>query len=196
MQEHVELQVARNAWSSAPRGVSENIGGRRIVKSAKMVLVMPRFWPVPSNLGVVHEVNILAYPKPQHIPIFAEASYSVVRHGGPAANAPGAIGTVEFRAHGSGFFELSYAQSHFKTGEEPPFIKRNLATYYGGWRKRALTEGIQIALARGFRVQIPGNFLYNGRRRSQLHREVIEIAKEIGARIRREDLGIVLRPKR
>ncbi|MFH0973894.1 MAG: hypothetical protein V1817_03860, partial [Candidatus Micrarchaeota archaeon] len=59
----------------------------RVLKEGNMVLIAE-----PNSKG---ELNVIAFPKPEHLNAFKQAA-SALRDRGPAVENPGAIGTLRF----------------------------------------------------------------------------------------------------
>lgn len=117
------------AWE-APEGTSR-VWNYYVVKDKKMVVM------IPMRKEGAKALRVVVFPKPEHFEEFQRAKRGV-KVGGPASNNPHGVGTlnVKFPLKGKSP-EIEYTQAHFKTRGEFG-LKRSLATYYGGWRQRAL----------------------------------------------------------
>ncbi len=178
-------EVARRAWQEAKPGVNENFLNTSctVVKHSKIILVISNLKKKESRQG---GTQIVAFPKPQHTVDFEKAN-RLVRGKGPAQRLRGTIGSVVMHRtyyHPNQHFTIRYVQSHFTTGKEN--LPRGLATYYGGWRKRALREVFRMAknenaiILVGFDTIRRGNYKVHG----QLIKELTDLAAEQGVVVR------------
>ncbi len=191
--------VSEKAWKQPSSFENDDFFGHRVVKTDKAVVVMEPFsllgqrFAKSTTNSLTHVADIVVFPKPVHMPHFVTASKGTVGHG-PSADNPSAIGTVQVhlhlaKPHG---LRLAFAQAHFKTTDSPEpgkyALPRAMATYYGGWRKRALTEAVKLAIHVGLPLKIHWSNLYLKNRVysgvSPLHRELLEVANSLGVSVR------------
>ncbi len=182
------LGVAMEAWKKAGKGVNADFKGHRVVKSDKIILIMPRLgeWPL-NSMHKSGGLSVVAYPRPEHVEAFKEANSSVATYG-PAYNYPGSIGSLELQIWSRNHpLELRVAQSHFKAGNNhylyvgQTTLPRSLATKYHGWRKRALKHAVEIAHRHDKDFEVSRETVNRGKKRgapSALERELAEIAAE------------------
>ncbi len=180
-------KVAEEAWKTAKLGVLTDIRGWRVVKLRKIVLVTKPLEDLAfrNQLGS-HMLDVVAYPKPEHMVEFAKARRGL-KNMGPADDYLGSISSVRVWIHSESgragdFVDLEHAQAHFKTGKEAPYLRRGLATYYGGWRRHALKRAVEIAHRHGRTFRVSGDLL-NFRRRDSgltpLNKDLFGVAKEL-----------------
>jgi len=137
---------------------------------------------------------IVAFPKPEHQPAFAEA-YFGVKPGGPAELHRGAIGSVylstDLLMHR---LNVEFAQAHFKTQGRFP-LPRRLATYYGGWMKHALREALTVAKENQMALAIPVSVLRRRQTRLRFREEIQEIARESNAVVKKKMFATLIIPR-
>lgn len=90
----------------------------------------------------VNPAKWIYYPKIEHFMNFDLAGRSV-RAGGPAEHFLGSVGSVVVTKLVNAW-RIGEIQSHFKTTKDGP-VNRALATKYGDWRHRLLTEILREA---------------------------------------------------
>lgn len=206
-------EAAEAAWKKPEAGISRK-GIFRVTRFPKVVVVMPqvKHWKEIRDADLL---RVVVFPKEEHVDAFREAKTGV-RIGRPAAANPGAIGSIGFNRISvfkyaqpeRRYIRIHFAQAHFKTtqGETPgnvmktPVLPRSLATYYGGWRKRAFGEIIKVAKRNNVSIFIPDHVLQrNGMKNSPVEQEICQLAEEHGLRIVKESLsglGLSLVPVR
>ncbi len=212
--------VSEAAWAQRGNFETDSFHDHRVIRTDKTVIVMapfswfsqrfakPKSTPKRNYVFSVSKEDIVVFPKPVHMPHFVTASKGT-RMFGPSQHYSAAIGTVQVRlylAKSKQRLRLSFAQAHFKTRDpaEPNkhALPRSIATYYGGWRKRALTEAVKLAVHVDLPLEIHWSKLYPKKRAypgvSPLHRELLEVASSLGVRARevRSDKGrfLVINP--
>ncbi len=198
--------VSHEAWIEPSNFESDDFLDHHVVRSDKTILVMSPFsWfshrfakprstkKHDSDMLFTSKEDIVVFPKLEHADHFIKALQGL-RVAGPSSLNPGAIGTVRLRLYlskQSQRLALSFAQAHFKTGTGSD-LPRPMATYYGGWRKRALTEAVKLAVHVNLPLEVSWSKLYPRDRNysdvSPLHRELIEVANNLGVKVKETKL--------
>lgn len=105
-----------------------------------------------ENIGLIakidepHITRWLYYPKIEHFENFDKAA-SNVQFAGPGTYFRGSVGSIYvgkiYIGKNTGDWVIKHIQSHFKTtipGHMDTGVNRALATKYGGWRQKLLSE--------------------------------------------------------
>ena len=177
-------EVARSAWKTAPNGVTDKFMDHRLLKDKKMVVL--------THCGRgIRQIEIFAFPKPEHSGDFFKA-LGGINQSGPGHFMWGSIGSLRmFKTPSSNVFELAHVQAHFKAGKEKYQLPRRLATFYGGWRKRVISEAIQHIKKQRAKLVVSHPTATRGEAFGEISKrtidEIIQTAKEAGAAIKEED---------
>lgn len=210
-------EIVKKIWrGEEPDWEHDVLAYRRDAKT--VVMVVPHFKYKEKTL-------ILAYPKPEHFPHFQQANKGTEQFG-YANYFPGTIGSLELSSRMAGMItewsnknasmprgsvkkdapalHLDFAQAHFKTTQEDaqkPVLSRSIATYYGGWRLKALRVAFADAKKRGLPLVIRKKYSKSFRRwlvrekNSRFRTELVKAADEEGLVLRENRHVIVLVPK-
>ncbi|MDP3742560.1 MAG: hypothetical protein Q8R15_04555 [Candidatus Micrarchaeota archaeon] len=182
--EYAMAEVARSAWEIAPHGVTDKFMGHRLLKDKKIVVLTGY-----GNSG--RQVQIFAFPKPEHSGDFFKA-LGGINQSGPGHFMWGSIGSLRmFKIPSRNVFELAHVQAHFKAGEGEYQLPRRLATFYGGWRKRVISEAIQQIKKQKAKLVVSHPTATRGEAFGEISKrtieEIIQTAKEAGATIKEGD---------
>ncbi len=173
----------------------------------------------PGEEDITPDIKIIAYPRLEHHVDFSNANENVKEHG-PATHYPVSIGSIEASipihlrvadggknfeeilfekvksrvpAIGKKIINLNYIQAHFKAGDKEGFLPRSLATKYGGWRSRSISELIKIAEELNRDIIINNKFV-KWRKKPELRKDIEKASKELGAKVLTGGQYLVIKP--
>ncbi len=144
---------AEKIWSKMPESMSterSNIFRRwRITRSKKLIILSS----VLTKLPLPARHTIIAYPKPEHMDAFEDASRAL-KQDGPSKYFPGSVGSAKLNKNiFRKWLTLSYIQAHYETSSFA--VNRSFASAYAGWRVRVLEHAIRMAHEKGYTLNIP-----------------------------------------
>lgn len=181
----LEELAARKAWE-LPKGTHE-IDTTELPGTSNLEH-HPRYSVVRHSKFVLvfNDKRVIAFPKPEHIPIFMDA-VNGLEPDGPGYDYPGSIGSIYAPTY-NGKQCIIVVQSHYKQDSKHP-IPDNLARKYSGWRKVALNDIIRLAKENkavvqiGKKVMTPSGFNAPMRFNEVLLGEFKDIASKHGAEL-------------
>ncbi len=135
----LSAQQASKLWKS----------GRQICISGMALIRKRVVTKAGKNIGLIaktitsHDIQWIYYPRKEHFESFDRGVRELKRFG-PGDCFRGSVGSISITKLEYNCWKIEHIQAHFKTAKDGP-INRALATKYGGWRHRLLSEILKEA---------------------------------------------------
>lgn len=134
--------IARRLWAGEPHvTLSTMVTKMKLVKHKTITRANGTPKGIIATVSNNQGIRFIYYPQKEHFEIFDRAN-SRVKIAGACHWFHGSVGSILTHMQqisGKNFLVVKDIQGHFKQGE-PAELTRSLATKYGGWRNRLLTE--------------------------------------------------------
>lgn len=148
----------------------------------------------PHHQG--HLTKWLYYPIKEHLGNFDYAT-RFVHFGGPARYFKGSVGSIKVATE-KGNWVIKHIQSHFKTTKHIAMgVNRALATKYGGWRHRLLSEIFKEAKRNKKRILLSigkESAIKTKKERIKTQQRIFrEVAEKEGFKVKKEGKYLVAR---